>query len=434
MYAMPLLDGAATRVGIAALLLGSDHALPSHDARVLLQAHADQAGQALGRISRHQQEHDIAVLLQNSLLPSELRPGEGVAVEAHYQAGVDYAAVGGDWFDVVRRPDGLTHLTVGDVAGKGIEAAISMGQLRNAFRAYALDHESPADIIERMRRHVRDGEMATMVCATYDPLTGALAYASAGHPPPLLVDATNDEVVQLDGARARPLGWRQQHAVGDAQALVTDASALALYTDGLVERRGSSLNEDIDRLADVLPDVLGRDGNVAGTIVQRMLGSVGEDDVALMLATFEVVPGTVHVDIPAEALAIRALRPRVRRWLEARGMHESAREATVLALCEACNNAVEHGYRDGTGRIRIRLEHVDDKVTVRVTDDGTWREPFADPTRGRGFMLMRGLTDYTNVIRGADGTEVLLEKTLVVSRGGEKSKLPIPVLDDGVEH
>ena len=368
-----------------------------------------------------QQEHDLAVLLQESLLPLELSTGEGVVVAAHYQAGVDYAAVGGDWYDVVHRPDGLTHLTVGDVAGKGIEAAVLMGQLRNAFRAYALDHASPVDVIERMRRHVSDGEMATMVCVTYDPLTGALAYASAGHPPPLLLEATRGTVLRLDEAVGQPLGWGRQHAVRDGQTFVTDASTLALYTDGLVERRSSSLDRDIDRLADVLREVVGQGGN-AGTVVERMLGAAGEDDVALMLATFTVVPRTVHIDIPAEPLEVRALRPRIRRWLEIRGMEESAREAIVLGLCEACNNAVEHGYRDTAGRIRIRLDHVDGKVTIRIADDGTWREPIADPTRGRGFVLMKGLTDYMDVVRGGGGTEVLLEKELADSTWGDGAR------------
>ena len=111
-----------------------------------------------------------------------------MAVAAHYRAGALNTRVGGDWYDIVRRPDGVLHLTVGDVAGRGIDAAISMGQLRNAFRAYALEHVSPAAIVDRLARHVPEDEMATMVCATFDPLTRELTYSTAGHLPPLLVD------------------------------------------------------------------------------------------------------------------------------------------------------------------------------------------------------------------------------------------------------
>jgi len=415
LYAMPLLDGAASSVGFAALLFASEHAVAAPD-RALLQAHADQAGLALGRIGRHQQEHDVAVLLQESLLPAELSGGEGVLVAASYRAGVEYTAVGGDWYGAVRRPDARTHLTVGDVAGKGIEAAVSMGQLRNAFRAYALDHASPAEVIERMGRHVGDGEMATMVCVTYDPLTGELAYASAGHPPPLLLDKARDAVVRLDGAGTPPLGWSTTRAADALQAAVVTGSVLALYTDGLVERRGSPLDDDIDRLAHVLSEAVETSqSDVVRTVVDRMLESAAEDDVALMLATFEVAPRIVNVDIPAEPLEIRALRRRVRRWLEVRGMEKSACEAIVLGINEACNNAYEHGYRERGGRIRIRLEHGEAKVTARVSDDGTWREPIMDPTRGRGLMLMTGLADKADVKGGSNGTEVVLEKDLAES-------------------
>ena len=88
--------------------------------------------------------------------------------------------MGGDWYDVVRRGDGIMHLTVGDVAGRGIRAAVLMGQLRNAFRAYALEFTSPGELIRCLARHLGEDQMATTVCVTIDPYTREYSYASAG--------------------------------------------------------------------------------------------------------------------------------------------------------------------------------------------------------------------------------------------------------------
>ena len=108
--------------------------------------------------------------------------------------------MGGDWYDAVRRPDGIVHLSVGDVIGKGIGAAMLMGRHRNAFRAYAYECASPAEIVRRMIRHVDSDEMIiTVACVSFDPYTRELTYACAGHLPPLLID---DDL--HDGHAARP--------------------------------------------------------------------------------------------------------------------------------------------------------------------------------------------------------------------------------------
>jgi serine phosphatase RsbU (regulator of sigma subunit) len=116
--------------------------------------------------------------------------------------------VGGDWYDVLQRPDGIVHVSVGDVAGRGVAAAALMGQLRSAFRAYAYDHVSPGAIMWRLMRHVDEDEMATAICITIDPSSGLLAYSSAGHPPPLLRDDGSGATVRLDLAQAPPLSFR----------------------------------------------------------------------------------------------------------------------------------------------------------------------------------------------------------------------------------
>ena len=201
LYALPLLTRAGRPIGSVTLLLPDEQPLGKTD-EALVAAQADHAGRALTRARRYEQEHDVAVALQRSLLPETLPAIEGVDLAGRYSAGGVGLEVGGDWYDALRRPDGIVHLTVGDVAGRGIAAAVLMGQLRNAYRALAYEHTSPAEIARRMLRHVPDAGMATAVFLTFDPYTGELAYSSAGHPPTLLHDA--DDGRRLRSSTRRP--------------------------------------------------------------------------------------------------------------------------------------------------------------------------------------------------------------------------------------
>ena len=411
LYGVSLPAGDADgRVGVA-LLFAQEHALAEHELP-LLSAYAEQARQALARVHRHQAEHDVAVLLQQSLLPDTLPVAPGVESAAFYRAGALDANVGGDWYDIVRRPDGLVHLTVGDVAGHGIEAAILMGQLRHAFRAYALEHASPAAVVERLSRHVPDDGMATMVCVTYDACTRELAYASAGHPPPLLADPSSRSVSLLDRTSTGPLGWPTQPTPEDVSLAAAADATLVLYTDGLVERRDAPLDQGIEwlRLA-VLETLDDEPGRAVASIVGQLAVET-DDDVALLLVRLGPSPDAVRIELPAESGDVRELRRRARGWLAERGVDSDRRADAVLALNEAVVNAIEHGHRDVRGTITIQLRHRTDRLEITVDDQGTWREPVADDARGRGIQLMRGLMDRAEIQQTADGTTVLLEQRL----------------------
>ena len=412
LYGVPLVDRSGSVEGAAALAFGAQYAVSDTDL-TLLRAHADQAAQALVRVRRHEQEHDVAVLLQESLLPDELPDVDGVRLAAHYRSGVAGTNAGGDWYDVVRRPDGITHFSVGDVAGRGIRAAVSMGQLRNAFRAYALEHVSPAAVVQRMARHVERDGMATMVCVTFDPLTYDLSYSSAGHVPPLLIDLEKRSFERLeDSASVPPLGWFGEGATSEKRASVAPAMSLALYSDGLVERRGVSLDDSIDGVgAAILSSPAGPEEAVRA-VVGTLAGAEQGDDVALLLLQFQETPSAIRIQIPAEPLLLRELRRRVGRWLTLRGVDASARDATLLALSEACNNAIEHGYRDRPGTINLVFRHEDSSLEIRVADNGEWREPEPDSSRGRGMLIMRSLMDDADVVWSQDGTEVVLGQRL----------------------
>ncbi len=151
----------------------------------LLGAFAAQAGQSLERARAFEHEHELAVRLQQSLLPADLPSSQGLNLAGVYLAGGDGIAVGGDWYDALLRPDGILQLCVGDVSGRGVGAATVMGRMRGTFRAYAYDLISPAEILRRMLRHVNEDEMITAVCVSIDPVEGLISYSSAGHPPSL---------------------------------------------------------------------------------------------------------------------------------------------------------------------------------------------------------------------------------------------------------
>ena len=412
LYGFPFADPEGQVDAAAVVLFARERALGA-DRVTLVQAYVDQAGQALDRVRRHEQEHDTAVLLQRSLLPATLEVVESVEVASHYRSGALDTQVGGDWFDVVRRPDGIVHLTVGDVAGRGIDAAVSMGELRTAFRAYALEHLSPAAVVTRLARHVRENEMATVVCVAYDPYTRELVYASAGHPPPLLVDHATHATTRLEHSVGVPLGWAEPAGAEDARALAPPEATLALYTDGLVERRGESLDDGIERLAGAVLDTVGAPAvEAADTIVDAMVESRTGDDLALLLVRLESAPSRLRVELPAEPSVLRGLRRRVRAWLELRGFDKDAGADAVLALNEACANAIEHAYRGGAGTVVVRLEHARDRLAIAVEDEGTWREPQPDDARGRGFVIMRNVMDTAEVVHRPTGTTVVLEREL----------------------
>ena len=410
LYGLPLRTETGRPAGSMTLLLPDDRPLEAAEESLLL-AHAEHASRALDRARRQEREHDVAVALQRSLLPDALPAIDGLDFAGRYNAGGVGLAVGGDWYDAVRRPDGMLHLTVGDVAGRGIPAAVLMGQLRNAFRALAYDHTSPGEIARRLTRLVPLDGMATAVFLSIDPFTGEVAYASTGHPPSLLLDVETDTVTRLDQANAPPLGWAAAEEIREAHFTLPVNGAMLAYTDGLVERRGVSIDDGIDRVAELL-----RDGSElpAAEAADRLLDYLviplsATDDIALLLVRHIGVPSLVEIEIPADPTLMHSVRARLRTWLARRGFGQEQQTDAVLAVSEACNNAIEHGYAGRGGTIKLRFEHRSDLLTFTIEDEGVWRAPELDPTRGRGTLIMKATMDRTTIAHNGSGTRVELE-------------------------
>jgi serine phosphatase RsbU (regulator of sigma subunit) len=199
---------------------------------------------------RHaQREHELAVELQRSML-GRVDPGTGLPVSVTYRTAETELLVGGDWYDVITLPDGMAGLVIGDVVGHSITATAAMGQLRNAIRGMAPWCLDPAELMRRIdaiAEHIEGAECTTLTYAIFDKRDGTLRYASAGHPPPLVLRA-DSTTSYLMGGRGLPLacGWPDTYT--SAQAQLDAGDTLILYTDGLIERRGESLTHSLHRL------------------------------------------------------------------------------------------------------------------------------------------------------------------------------------------
>jgi serine phosphatase RsbU (regulator of sigma subunit) len=253
----------------------------------LTQLAADRMALAIENARLYAHEHRIAETLQRSLLPNRLPTVPGLSVAARYLPAKRETQVGGDWYDVVELPAGGVALSIGDVSGHGVEAAALMGQIRNGLRAAALEDADVATAMERVDRLLqsqrqRDDSIATALFARLDGDGFDLELSSAGHLPPLVVEPDGG-AHYLEGGRSVPLGVPGQASRATFSCQLDPGAVLLLYTDGLVERRGASITEGLDRLARA-GGAAGHDPEVAcDRVVEAMLGGDGPvDDVALL--------------------------------------------------------------------------------------------------------------------------------------------------------
>ncbi len=407
LHVEPVLSRDGARLGTVALLTTDEHL--DNDDWDLLATFGAQAAIAVERTDVFAHEHELSLQLQRALLPDQLPALEGISLSGHYLAGAAQLEVGGDWYDAVQRPDGILQLCVGDVSGRGISAATVMVGLRNAFDAYALEYSSPAQILQRMMRHVREGEFITVACVSVDPSRDLLTYSLAGHLPPLLVDRDSGEVTRLDVAAGPPFGAAEFHNIIETTVPLPKHATLALYTDGLVERRGRDLYEGMTILGDVLADDSTSNAREAVARVSAVLGETG-DDLALLLVAFSGSRAGTRIDIPADPSSLPRIRQRLRAWLAALELDPAKAEEIVLAVSEACNNAIEHARPSRDDVITVILGADAEMLTATVEDHGRWIEPNGHGDRGRGLALMRRLMDSVEIERGREGTRVILRR------------------------
>lgn len=249
-----------------------------------MQSAADTAARlAAENAELYAEQHGVAKTLQQSLLPSNLAVHPQISSAHRYEAGVDGIEIGGDWYDAVLVGDRVL-ITVGDVSGRGLPAATVMATMRLSFRAYATQGDGPAAILERLNSllDVRvDGHFATILCASIDLRTLQLTAATAGHPPPVILD--DGQATLLAMHPGYPVGVQRGLGYEETTVSLSPGALLVAYTDGLFERRGETVDQGLERVRHCVETL----GDLAlDDVVERITGDLrtweSADDTALL--------------------------------------------------------------------------------------------------------------------------------------------------------
>jgi hypothetical protein len=231
----------------------------------------------------YQEQHSVAHTLQQSLLPDRLPDVPGMEVAVRYEPGVAGLEVGGDWYDVVAVGPDCLFVVIGDVAGRGVNAATTMASLRYAIRAFASQGDPPEVILEKLNAVngvAVDGRFATVLCATVDLSTGDVTMANAGHPSPLLLDAGGARF--LEAPVGVPIGVMPEARYESVTVPVAAGATLLAFTDGLFERRGETVDVGMERLRVA---AVGGNGSLPGlldVVVEGLTEEGRADDAALL--------------------------------------------------------------------------------------------------------------------------------------------------------
>lgn len=378
---------------------------------------AGYAAQTLTRARQFETEHAVAHKLQQAIISPIENADARVEVNAMYRPATTGLEVGGDWYDVLTVSDECVALIVGDVVGHGIGAASVMGQLRSALRGLLLAGMQPAAALEALDKFasiVPGAQFASCLVAFLNAEQQRLTVSVAGHMPPLIVDA-HGQASFFEDAQDPPLGFTDT-ARRTTTLEFPRGSTIILFTDGLVERRGESLDGGMEQLATAAAEQSGRGiGRLSDRLIRELVrDSFHDDDVAIICARLLAHdPATFTRTAAAEPTQVRALRHEFADWLRAIGAHGQAHAELCIAAGEALANCAEHAYW-GTDRRSMTIEATASNNHVRATvrDSGRWQPPSGDPARGHGLPVIRKLMDRVQVITELTGTTVVLERSL----------------------
>ncbi len=380
-----------------------------------------------------QADHDAVLALQHALLPNTIRWNPCAVVHARYRAASNLIEVGGDWYDTFAWPTGQLGLMVGDVVGHNIASAAAMGRLRAAASSLAGETApNPAVILDALNRFARgpDGtNFATAVCVIIDPSTGRLSYASAGHPPAIVV-APDGTVTSLFHPQSAPLGVAVRLTGGEASIDLEPGSLVVLYSDGLIERRGEPLDVSIGRLENLLADNRHMPVSVLADFVVETLAAhtPPTDDIVIVCFRYTPVVTQLNLHIDACADQLAGMRKAVKTWLDTGEIASEIHDDVLLVVDEACANTIDHAYRNRPiGAIHVEIFDHTHHLVVRVTDQGTWRPTLAqNENRGRGKMIMQALTDRFEIHHDQNGTVMSCTISLNSSRWWPRSMSESP--------
>jgi anti-sigma regulatory factor (Ser/Thr protein kinase)/putative methionine-R-sulfoxide reductase with GAF domain len=372
----------------------------------LLQVVGDRVGLAI-HVGLYERQRAVARTLQRSLLPGRLPGLPGIAMAARYEPARG-GEVGGDWYDAFALPGGALGVAIGDVVGRGLEAATVMGRLRNALRAYAIEMSPPGEVLQsldRMFQHLHPEEMATALYGTLDPVDLTLRFACAGHLPPM-VRSPDGSVRVLKVQANPPLGATFGTSFVEHTESLDPGSTIVLYTDGLVERRTGTLEEGLSRLSELCRADLPPQER-CDLILEKLQGDEDDDVALLVVEIAQDLGDSWHLTLPADPKQLQILRRVLERWLGARSVSKERIGDVLAGTGEAMANAVQHAYGPSGGAVELEAEWLGDRIVIRIHDNGRWR-PSRDPERGRGLPIMEALSDDVQVSRTEDGTSIEL--------------------------
>ncbi len=379
------------------------------DERDLLQLAGERAAIAIQHAQLYE-ERQLAAVLQRRLLP-DLHGVRGLEVASRYQP-ASGATLGGDWYDAFALSGGRIAVVAGDVVGHGVTAAATMAQLRTALRAYAVEGHPAGGAVERVNSLIWDLGSPTMTTLAYvviDPDRESLEAVVAGHPPPLMIPA-DGQPWYLPVQGNVPLGTSPFARYRCAVHPFPTGTALLLFTDGLVETRGASIDEGLARVLELSAEA-GSIEALCTRLVERMVPREPADDVAIIAARLPPPPVRLSGRWPARLHTLADVRRLLRRWLLAQGASDDEVADIVVACQEACTNTIEHASGPGSESFEVEATCDAGRVRVTVRDGGGWRAP-RGTNRGRGLPIMRELMDSVEVRPSAEGTVVVLERSL----------------------
>jgi serine phosphatase RsbU (regulator of sigma subunit)/anti-sigma regulatory factor (Ser/Thr protein kinase) len=373
-------------------------------------------GERVREAQARAQAEAIAGTLQQHLLPDRLPRVPALAMAARYRPGEHVAQVGGDWYDALVLSERHVGVVIGDAVGHGVRAATLMGELRSALRAYAIEEPgSPGMVLARlnalMARTHGAGMVATLLYMVIDLDGEDVRYASAGHLP-ALVRAPEGATRFLEHPPLPPLGVCEHTAYESWAARIEPGATVLLYTDGLVERRGESIDVGLTRLRKALagaPEEL--EQLCSGVLAELAGGVVLRDDAALLaLRPLRHSSPRLELELPAEPDSVALVRHRLERWLTDTGCGRDDVFAIKLAVSEACANAVEHAYGPERGHtFTLSAQRDGEAVAIEVRDGGHWRPPRGS-ARGLGLQIIEQLMDKLELEQTGSGTVVRMEK------------------------
>jgi sigma-B regulation protein RsbU (phosphoserine phosphatase) len=279
MVGVPLVTGGRV-IGVLHVGSLSDRRFTSQDTEVL-QLAADRAATAVQSMTSRA-DRVAATALQRSLLPSALPAVPGAELAARFIPG--HGAVGGDWYDAFTLPSGALCMVVGDVAGSGLPAAVVMGRMRSALRAYALETRNPAEVLARLDRkmqHFEPAALATVLYAVFDEALDQVQISSAGHLPPV-VAAGGQPAEVADMPTDLMIGVAPDAGRRVATVKIPPGALLCMCTDGLVERREYSLDDGLARLCQALPAAPPEEA-CAAVMAALVDAEPARDDIALLI-------------------------------------------------------------------------------------------------------------------------------------------------------